>query len=89
MSNRPIGVNIYLSALELEALQKANVFLADLADRPSRTQADIEQARYGMDELFKKIDAARQAQSRKAGIRSGLRFKGQKDADYGQNQGTN
>jgi hypothetical protein len=89
MSNRPIGVNIYLSAVELEALGKANAFLADLAERPLSTQADIEQARYGMDELFKKIDAARQAQSRKAGIRSGIRFKGHKDSNYGQNQGSN
>jgi hypothetical protein len=89
MSNRPIGVNIYLSVAELAALEQARTFLANLAERPLTAPTEADQANHGMNELFQKIDAARQAQSRKAGIRSGIRFKGQADSGLGQNQGTN
>jgi hypothetical protein len=79
MNNRPIGVNIYLSVAELEALEQARAFLANLADRPLTAPTDAEQANQGMRDLFQKIDAARESQSRKAGIRSAIRFKGNKD----------
>jgi hypothetical protein len=87
MSNRPIGVNIYLSVAELTTLEQARTFLANLAERPLTAPTEADQANQGMNDLFQKIDAARQAQSRKAGIRSGIRFKENKDSDYGQNQG--
>lgn len=79
MSNRPIGVNIYLSVAELAALEQSRTFLANLAERPLTAPDEAEQANQAMNELFQKIDAARQTQSRKAGIRSAIRFKGNKD----------